>query len=330
MKAILTLLIALTTLGLSAQEVQKKILIEHFTNTRCGICASKNPAFFNTIDPVEDVIHVAYHPSSPYSSCVLSQHNPSAQDSRTNYYNIFGGTPRVVVNGSVVAPMTPMINSATVQNADMETSPYAIEVTQVKNGNVLESTVEIRRIATTTINNANLIVIIGEETLNYNAPNGENVHHDVFRTFANQGDIALPNLGDTATYIFSTVIDAEWTDAELQTTAFLQNNGSKEVYQAGQSAKLANNGGPTAIADVINFSSIAYPNPATNTLLLNNEDGYFTSMTLYNIIGKSIFSLNIKNGEKQTVDISTFERGNYFINWQAIDGEKMTQKVVFR
>jgi hypothetical protein len=44
-------------------------------------------------------MHMAVHPSRPYASCVLSQHNPTENDDRAKYYGIFGGTPRVVVQG---------------------------------------------------------------------------------------------------------------------------------------------------------------------------------------------------------------------------------------
>jgi len=78
-------------------QVQKNVVVEHFTNTRCGICASRNPGFFTNLNNNPDVIHLAIHPSSPYSSCVFNQHNSVDNDDRTNYYGIYGGTPRLVV-----------------------------------------------------------------------------------------------------------------------------------------------------------------------------------------------------------------------------------------
>ena len=80
-------------------QTPRKVIVEHFTNTRCGICGSRNPGLFTNLSSSPDVMHMAVHPSRPYASCVLNQHNPTESDDRAKYYGIFGGTPRVVVQG---------------------------------------------------------------------------------------------------------------------------------------------------------------------------------------------------------------------------------------
>lgn len=97
--------LALTT-QMNAQMVAKKVIVEHFTNSRCGVCASKNPSLFTNLTSHPDILHISYHPSSPYSSCVFSQSNPAENDSRTNFYGIFGGTPRIVIQGDVISSST--------------------------------------------------------------------------------------------------------------------------------------------------------------------------------------------------------------------------------
>ncbi len=64
------------------------VVVEHFTNTRCGICASRNPAFKENVANHPKVLSITIHPSRPYSSCELHKHNPGDNDSRTNYYDI--------------------------------------------------------------------------------------------------------------------------------------------------------------------------------------------------------------------------------------------------
>ena len=100
-------------------QVEQKVIIEHFTNTRCGICASRNPAFYQTLAYYPQALHIAYHPSSPYSSCAFNMHNSSENDQRTYFYNIYGGTPRAVIQGEVVAPGNPLI---TADKIDLEAS----------------------------------------------------------------------------------------------------------------------------------------------------------------------------------------------------------------
>ena len=78
------------------------MLVEHFTNTYCSVCASKNHGFYANLWRYPQVWHVAYHPSSPYAACPLSMANVPENDARTNYYGVYGGTPRLVIQGAVV------------------------------------------------------------------------------------------------------------------------------------------------------------------------------------------------------------------------------------
>jgi hypothetical protein len=89
--------------SITLAQVPKKVVVEHFTNTRCSVCASRNPGFYNNYKTQAGVIHLAIHPSSPYAACVLSQHNPVENDARTNYYGVYGGTPVLVIQGVVIS-----------------------------------------------------------------------------------------------------------------------------------------------------------------------------------------------------------------------------------
>ena len=104
MKKIITLtFLALAIIQSLQAQVAKKIIVEHFTNTNCGICGSRNPGFYKNLNNFPEILHLSVHPSSPYASCKLSQQANPDNDARTNYYGIFGGTPRLVVQGTVVS-----------------------------------------------------------------------------------------------------------------------------------------------------------------------------------------------------------------------------------
>lgn len=92
--------------GLSSQlfsQVPGNILVEHFTNTKCSVCASRNPGFQANLNAHPAVKLLSIHPSAPYSTCLLSQQNTADNDARTNYYGVYGGTPRLVINGTVIS-----------------------------------------------------------------------------------------------------------------------------------------------------------------------------------------------------------------------------------
>nr|MBK9652878.1 hypothetical protein [Bacteroidota bacterium] len=89
--------IYVVVLGLSFSanaQSPKTVLVEHFTNTWCSICASKNPAMYQTLSNYPQVLHIAFHPSSPYPGCVFNVQNMAENDARANYYNAYGGTPK--------------------------------------------------------------------------------------------------------------------------------------------------------------------------------------------------------------------------------------------
>ena len=65
-------------------QVAKKTIAEHFTNINCNICASRNSGIYTNLNTQSNLIHLAIHPSSPYSSCLLYQQNEAANDARTN------------------------------------------------------------------------------------------------------------------------------------------------------------------------------------------------------------------------------------------------------
>src|SRR5947209_5088976 len=89
----------------------RTVVIEHLTNSACSICASKNPAFYQTLSGYSypQVLHLSIHPSSPHPNCFFSQQNPTENDARTMYYNAFGYTPVIVINGQVLPGATPLI-----------------------------------------------------------------------------------------------------------------------------------------------------------------------------------------------------------------------------
>ncbi len=103
MKNILVVTVAFIVSATSFAQVSKTIVVEHFTNSVCSICASRNPGFYENLSEQENVLHLAIHPSAPYSSCIFNLNNVIENDDRTNYYGIYGSTPRLVIQGDVIS-----------------------------------------------------------------------------------------------------------------------------------------------------------------------------------------------------------------------------------
>lgn len=316
-------------IGLYTQAQNKTILNEHFTNTLCSVCSSRNPGLYNNLRAQQDVLHIAYHPSSPYSGCVLNKHNKAENDARTNYYNVYGGTPRIVLNGVVQSA------SSNYESANIYTpfksiaADISILVNQTLEGDLFKSTISVKRLTNKTLSNLKLQVMYVEDTLFYNAPNGENQHFDVFRKSANgiQGvDITLPaNMGDSTIVLTQTTVNSAWNKNRIYTLAFVQNTTDKTILNAAKSttSKVSN----TGIKSIKDLGIQVYPNPANDYLtieLANNEN---TNISLINILGEMVLNKQINNSEK--IELSNLSKGIYFLSIQNLTG-KATQKLIIK
>jgi hypothetical protein len=313
MKLFFTLFLSGITLISTAQEVAKTIIVEHYTNTYCSACASRNPGFYTNLDSHPDVLHIAYHPSSPYSACPLSQHNVSENDARTNFYSIYGGTPRLVVQGNVIPPGDDYSSSTIFDPHENQTTPFQLSTSITQNvslDSVIVS-VTITKTAASMLDSLDLYTVIVEESLNFNANNGENVHHDVFRKSLVGEEpmrIELPEVvGDDTTIIFTTKIDSEWTGNELKAISILQDD-QKQVEQARESALLNYT---ASLNEQALFANIKlYPNPSNGTVFIKSDNKMIEHVVIYSVTGQEILNKEI-NKDELMLDLTHENQGVY-------------------
>ena len=214
--------------------VKRYVMIEHFTNSRCGICASRNPAFFNTINAQSDQVHhLSIHPSVPYPQCVFHQANTTENNALAANYNI-AGTPRVALNGNLLPAGNPLLPLASFNAALGQTSPLSVKVIETSG---MSRTVMVELTAMTALpaGNYRLFVAVAEKTINQLTPNGESVHHNVFRQMLNTVNGQTINLmpGQTQTFSFNYNVAANWNADEIYTLAWVRNMDNKEILNSG-------------------------------------------------------------------------------------------------
>lgn len=325
--AILTASMAIT----AKAQVALRPIVEHFTNTKCSICASKNPALYTNLNANPSVTHLSVHPSSPYASCILSQQNTVNNDARTNFYNIYGGTPRIVINGNVVngsnfgSPtlFTPHLN---------QTTPFDLEIQQTKHGNGFISTrVVVKAVATHGLTAASLFVGLVEDTVFVNGGNGEDEHYNVMRDAVTspQGiTIAIPtNPGDSTVFDFTSPSNNFWDISRIYAIAILQDATSKQVLQTG---KTDTSSGVilSSTDDIKNALQLTlYPNPAQNILYVELQELDEFVVELYTPSG----ALAHRGNYHKTAAINTalLENGMYFLS--ASSGNKsIVEKIIIQ
>jgi hypothetical protein len=302
------------------QSIKLKTVVEHFTNSRCSVCASRNPGFYAALAKRPDVLHIAYHPSSPYSTCLFSTQNKLENDARTKYFDLYGGTPSFTINGEIK-------NSTEVQNVsiynqyDNKTSPLAVNVSLVPDAisnDSLRVNVVISAVAGHNLSNLSLYVPMIEDTVFYNAPNNEKQHYDVFRksfTGANPISFIVPKLGESP-YTFSKTIakNSIWNLVRLSAIAIIADN-DKKIVQVDQSPLfnpfiVSSTSGNLVQRPIITIT----PNPTTSYLEVKIEGldilgNYFISNTLGHQMISGLITENVIK-----VDVTSFPQGMYFLH----------------
>lgn len=309
-KTILALFTLISFWGMT--QVPRAIVVEHFTNSRCSICANRNPQLFTNLDNNPDVMHIAYHPSSPYSNCIFSQHNASENDLRTNFYGIYGGTPRIVINGVVT---NKNFNDATLfDDYQNQTSSFDVRMSH----RLTTDSMFVRLVVEAVASGASqfrLTVGIAEDTINYNAPNGENLHQNVFREFTTHNElINAPMMGDSIVLEYAVDRRGAWNQDALYSYALLQDDSNDELLQAGRSAKSSNSIG---IGEASTDEFRVYPVPAKDIARFDQ----FAHYRLIDLTGRVA-----AEGFSNEINVAELPEGVYLLNIN-VEGETHTLRL---
>lgn len=315
MKRLTLLIYGWLTLGtLNAQQVAKQVLVEHFTNTRCSVCASRNPGFLNNLRNQSGVLHVSYYPSSPYPTCLLNQQNKTENDDRTKWYGVYGATPRLIIQGKVVDGFADYA-------ADELFAPFRSQTTFISCNALihefddsLEIELLIHKTDTSGITQLNLTVLVVEQLLHYNAPNGEDKHLNVFRkslTPITGESIELERQGDYLRWVRRVKKADHWNIPQLYAMGIFQQS-DKTVIQAARSQPLGGTTGlnSSALGELNNIS--IFPNPTASFIRLEGIDATTINLELYNVLGEKVWSY--QGTSSDTVNLPQLSNGQYWLH----------------
>jgi hypothetical protein len=298
-------------------QVPKKIVVEHFTNTNCSTCASRNPGFYTNLNSEQGVLHLAIHPSSPYSNCLLYQQNTSANDARTNYYGIYGSTPRFVINGVVLSGGSNPSNSSIFAPYQALTSAASIRIVQEKFfEDSIRSTIIIKTVQAHSLPALSLFVALAEDTVFYTGGNGEQRHYDVFRKSLSNvtgTSVVLPaQVGDSLVFSYSSATSSLWDFSRIYTLAILQEEGSKSFVQA-EAADPSTNDVISSTGELNNKPGFnVFPNPSNGIVNVQFKQLNNAILSVYSTDGKLLIQKFIVTYETQ-LDLSNLPAANYVL-----------------
>lgn len=322
MKTFLTILSILVLQFSATSQVLKTNIVEHFTNTNCSICASLNPGIRANLQAHSDVLSISFHPSSPYSACFFSMQNPVENDGRTNFYGIYGSTPKLMVNGQITSPSN--LNTA-LNNVNGSTSNFEMHATQLFfNTDSVIVKLTIKRVAFDTLIQARLFTGVKEDSIMILTANGEQLHKNVFRKSLSPIEGQIINLpttvNDSIVFSYSYKIDSSWDATHLQSIAIMQRTDSKEVLQSVESVNVTLI--PTSL-DIANEAGlIVVPNPS-NGILFIKSDILFEEYTVLSLSGRMIQRGQVFSNQ---LNLDRLPDGMYFIQ---LTGKQVKQRFKF-
>lgn len=241
---IITSLLMLFSLKSNAQN-QRVILLESFTNTGCPPCAQYNPAMDALIaNNADKIAAIKYHVSWPSSQDPMYLHNTTENGSRTSYYNV-SSVPHVVIDGNRINTNPASVNQATIDQVAAIESPMELRLTYEVNASANTITVHVMGRASTDINaNCKLYIGVIEKEIHFTSapgPNGERDFYSVMKKMlpdASGTVLGTLNANDYFAHTFTWELANIYDMDQLDAIAWVQNTGTKEVYQACKSSQV--------------------------------------------------------------------------------------------
>lgn len=307
---------------LKAQDLPPRYpMLELFTNTPCPICANQNPGLFSRLANYDGEYHlVSFYPGRPYASCIFYQANIPENTARWQFYTgeVFG-TPTVAINGIDFKTSNGVTNTV-LDDITGNTSWLKITVDETT-GASRDVDITLQDHAGSSLVSGRLFAVIVEKEIQYNAPNGETLHHNVFRQFltATDGDVVDLSSGTaTATYTYD--VDPSWVGDQVHVVAWLMDTVTKEIYNSGTRFD------PdfiSAVGDVPSDRMInIYPNPTTGQFIISLPGNQLaSSVKVFNAAGALVFAKEYAAQSEINVDGSVWVEGSYVVRVQVGDRE---------
>jgi hypothetical protein len=322
MKKLLTLSLALvlTTASIFAQ-AKKYVLVEHFTNTYCSICASQNPGFYQRIavETNTKIHHVSIHSSVPYPQCPFYQANKIEQDTRKDFYGLFS-TPRVSLNGAALVGAGEISNT-NIESAAAGTSPIELKITEPTTTS-RTATISFKAVGTVPTGTYRMFAAIVEKKISFAAQNGEATHYNVLRKFVSKtGEDAVNGFDITPTTAMQNIslsynIAAPINIAEAYLLVWIQNTVTKEVLNSATRFDVQSATAEPSIDAFVNVS----PNPTTHKTTVSFTQVTPQYLTVQNAVGQILETLKLANDAPVELDLSNYATGILFIKVQSEEG----------
>jgi hypothetical protein len=308
-------------------ERNRTVLAEHFTNS-----SDENSEMANTIlndianaDTI-NIIDLQYHTSFPGDD-PFNAHEPYSPDSRLLYYGL-SSVPFTLINGGFKTTQRfdyelRSLDENTLHVESLTDSKFQINLNSQVNGNILNVEVVAYSLESIPLSELTIhVAVIERKIISVTGNNGETAFESVVKKL-------LPDAAGTTTYKTWEPgepyrITAEWDMQniynlmELRIAAFIQDELTREIYQASQDTIGIISGIDDFSPDGLHETGfVIYPNPAAQSARVKSiipVTGDDIRIELYNSLGSLVYTGKILRGTDETeIPVGDFPDGVYMI-----------------
>ncbi len=306
--------------NLSIRERNRNILIENFTNHEFSV----NNNYYATI-PEAEAVKIQYHLGFPTNDANFSV-NPTDPAARAAYYGIPLKTeyiPRAFVDGLSEGNFTTSWETQYRDLRSLASAPFLVnlsveasegELLITANANVLES------FPADGTRKPVLHVVVVEKTVGSD-------RYVVRKMLPNATGTLLPLPLMDGTVTDDIALNWKVSNAversDLAVIAFIQDELTREVYQATIETSVADPGIITAIEEVVFGGLSVYPNPADQSFTVKLGDGAqdVYPVRVMDSFGRAVFESEFRKGEHtKEVVTGTLAAGMYFVQIETVKG----------
>lgn len=217
----------------------RTILVERFTSSTCGPCASANPSlesFLGSADP-NKVLSVSYHMNWPApGNDPMYLANPNDNTIRRTVYGV-NSIPYWFFDGTYVGGTSLSLLQSAYNSRTNVLSPVTIVVTESRNGSTVSVKADIYCEFALSNPNATVYLSVNERLVSYSSPpgtNGERNFHDVMRKVlptANGIPVTLLP-GKVISIDYTYTIEPSWQASEIENIVFVQGYANEIINTA--------------------------------------------------------------------------------------------------
>lgn len=308
----LVVIVFILTPIICLSQLERKVFLEHFTNTNCVDCVAINTSLYELLNGNENLIHLSYHIGLPDETGFFYEQNTEDNLAAQNYYAITA-MPSLNVNGSLIDDSPELLTQNTLNLVYGQNliSPFiftSFNIEEQANGSFRA----IAIVSTEAIYDEGSYIIrmaIVESEINELTNNGESLHINVMRKMIGgfEGKIFdPPTIGNGTIVSYNFNIENSWEKENIFLIGWIQNAETKEIVTAESSKNFA---APlqSSIAELINVSCFEEVDGGINITVENGVPPYTylwsngsTQQNLSNVVA-GIYSVEITDAAGTTI-----------------------------